>query len=271
MFLVVNFVRRLFLFLFSFLFSLQCFLLIPANFLGLRKLLIRFLKEKVRPGAVDFFVRHVLQGKIRQGHLENISREKVNVIVANHISTFDFALILQFLQKYPNVYFVFKKEIQWIPGIGQYMSFDDNVMVERQWSKDRFSLEKNLDKFCKNTQGQSHRILVIFPEGTRFCPEKQTLDFVNLLPPKPMGITTILRYLTWHDKMGTFYDLTMSSSGSGSGAGARKMFMEDFLFSEKSIFADVRIFYREIDVSYLSDFTPSFISRVWKEKDSMFF
>jgi 1-acyl-sn-glycerol-3-phosphate acyltransferase len=260
---------RFFYFCFSICFSFICLFLLPAKLFALDEIYLNFLKN-TRPKAIHFFVKYVLNNNWIQPEnvLKNISRKRLNVILSNHISTLDFALLLKYLENYKNVYFVFKNEIKYIPGIGQYMFFDHNVIVQRNWSLDKFTFEKKLQALLDNTQDQDYRILVIFPEGTRISNEKlsnSNYGTRHLLRPKPMGITTIVNYLLRTQNMGTFYDVTMVRADE-----KQDMFMSDFFFSKKDIMSDIYITCHEIDISYFSNVNPNWIDKIWKEKDSRY-
>jgi len=229
---------------------------------------MKFLKF-LRPKAIHFFTNFVLNNNYIQPikTLPNISPHKINIVIANHISTVDFTLLLEYLGNYKNVYFVFKESIRYIPGVGQYMYFGNNIMVKRNWSEDKIHFKKDLEKLLYKTRQEQDRILVIFPEGTRISSQKKTnLDYDYLLPFKPMGLITILNYLVRNQMLGSFYDISMIPKNPN-----QDLFLNsDFFFKESSIFSDIFITLEEIDVSFFSHFTISWIQKIWKEKDTRF-
>ncbi|MGB0935715.1 MAG: lysophospholipid acyltransferase family protein [Alphaproteobacteria bacterium] len=90
--------------------------------------------------------------------IENFTRP--SLIASKHQSAWDTA-IFQILM--PDIVFVLKKELTYIPVYGQYLKKQEMVEVDR--SKPAQAL-KELIKGTKNAIGQN-RSVVIFPEGTR--------------------------------------------------------------------------------------------------------
>jgi len=149
-------------------------------------------------------------------HIEPANKNKVDVILVNHISTVDFIMLLDYLYDHGVVKyrFVLKESIVCIPGIGQLMYFGNNVIVKRNWQMDQKTIWKDLDNLPNAST------LILFPEGTRMSEEKlfmaQTYSmqhnlpiFENLLVPKFHGAWNILSYLKTQHRLGKLYDVTL--------------------------------------------------------------
>ncbi|HOZ14809.1 MAG TPA: 1-acylglycerol-3-phosphate O-acyltransferase [Tenuifilaceae bacterium] len=90
---------------------------------------------------------------------ENIVKDKVYVIVSNHQSAFDIALLYRI-----NIHFkwVAKRELVRVPVIGWNLLLNKYILIDR---KNAFSSKKLLHEGGKNLKMGSS--VLIFPEGTR--------------------------------------------------------------------------------------------------------
>ena len=90
---------------------------------------------------------------------ENINKDKVYVIVSNHQSAFDIALLYRI-----NTHFkwVAKRELIRVPVIGWNLLLNKYILIDR---KNAFSSKKLLHEGCENLKTGSS--VLIFPEGTR--------------------------------------------------------------------------------------------------------
>ena len=90
---------------------------------------------------------------------ENINKDKVYVIVSNHQSAFDIALLYRI-----NTHFkwVAKRELIRVPVIGWNLLLNKYILIDR---KNAFSSKKLLHEGGENLQMGSS--VLIFPEGTR--------------------------------------------------------------------------------------------------------
>jgi len=108
-----------------------------------------------------------------------------------------------------------KKAVEWIPIIGWAWKFGEIGFMERNWEKDK----STLDSFAKNIKEYADPVwLLFFPEGTRFTPEKHavSMEFASktglphlkhLLTPRTKGFHAITQQLT--GKLDAVYSTTL--------------------------------------------------------------
>jgi 1-acyl-sn-glycerol-3-phosphate acyltransferase len=144
----------------------------------------------------------------------NISN-KVDILISNHINTFDFCNYLSLIKKfdYRPIYFIFRKDIVFFPGIGFMFNTDKDIKMNRNFDDDIDNINKYINEINEG-------IIIIMPEGTRFTPEKLKLAqeysknnnlpiFKNILFPKMKGLYTILYILKKNNKLGNIIDITL--------------------------------------------------------------
>lgn len=97
--------------------------------------------------------------KIKLEGKEHLNKQKVYVIVSNHQSAFDIALLYRI-----NTHFkwVAKRELIRVPVIGWNLMLNKYILIDR---KNAFSSKKLLHEGCKNLKMGSS--VLVFPEGTR--------------------------------------------------------------------------------------------------------
>lgn len=140
--------------------------------------------------------------------------DKVDCVVVNHTSTIDFIPYIALIRKFDDrqIYIVSKKEVGYVPGPGIIMLLSDNIMLDRDLDKDKDNIINKI-KTIKNG------IILIFPEGTRFSPDKykKAIEYskINNLPifqstlyPKMKGLWLICNTLNDLDRMGNIIDIT---------------------------------------------------------------
>ena len=112
-----------------------------------------------------FCLKLFLNTKIEVKGRENIINNEKFFIAASHQSMFE-TFFLQTLFNSPK--FILKNELLKIPVFGWYLRKIGSISVQRnKISKDNLSL---LDKIKDSTMN-SHRPIIIFPQGTRVLPE----------------------------------------------------------------------------------------------------
>ena len=143
------------------------------------------------------------------------------LIIANHATWLDILSAGIFFKfKIPSLKFFMKKELLWslpLGGLACYLA--DFPFIERT-SKSKIKKNPKLkNKDIKTTQALCRKLvnyptaLIIFPEGTRFNPEKQKKQqspFHYLLKPKAAGIATVIQEMG--KKLDGIIDLTLSYS-----------------------------------------------------------
>ncbi|MBT3428602.1 MAG: hypothetical protein HOL98_17960 [Gammaproteobacteria bacterium] len=129
--------------------------------------------------------------------LDDLSRPGKSLIICNHQSWFDI-FILQTLicRSGPILQFVIKRELLWVPVLGWVCLVLDFPRMQRK--KDPNSRLLDLQVAEKASLNLSHEqgALMLFPEGTRFTPEKHLAGvspYKHLLTPKIGGFGVILQ------------------------------------------------------------------------------
>ena len=139
---------------------------------------------------------------------------KVDCVVVNHTSTIDFIPYITLIRQFDDrpIYIVSKKELGYVPGSGIIMLLCDDIMLDRD-------LDKDTDKIINKIKTIKNGIILIFPEGTRFSPDKykKSLEysktnnlhiFQNTLYPKMKGLWLICNTLDELGRMGNIIDIT---------------------------------------------------------------
>lgn len=92
--------------------------------------------------------------------LGNIDKKKSYIFVSNHQSTLDIPSIIRSVPV--NLYFIAKKELKWIPFLGQYVWATGMIFIDRSNRKKAIESLQKAGKLIK--KGKS---VLAFPEGTR--------------------------------------------------------------------------------------------------------
>jgi 1-acyl-sn-glycerol-3-phosphate acyltransferase len=152
----------------------------------------------VAVGLIKFFNNINIEIKVD----ETLSKQKWYLIIANHISYLDIALLIRFCAEHtsPPKFFL-KKELIWLPFVGIAAWALDMPFMRRYTQefvkknphlkgKDIETTRKSCAKFI-----DSPTSVINFVEGTRFTPEKarqRKSPFSHLLRPKAGGIAFTL-------------------------------------------------------------------------------
>ena len=148
-------------------------LLLPRN--------ITLLGGKLMGYWAEFCLRIFLSVKIIIKGKENIITDEKFFIAASHQSMFE-TFYLQTVFNSP--VFVLKKELLQIPIFGWYLKKIGSISINRnKVSKDNLGFFDDIIKTANN----SHRPLIIFPQGTRVMPDDR--------PPFKKGATRIYQEL----------------------------------------------------------------------------
>ena len=193
----------------------------PLTLLGLEIDSYDFLRKKSLE-LLKFIFENVFSNKtfIHSSSVNNLkklkkSKDKIDVVIANHFSTIDFVIIFYILGliKKSRFSIIMKKEILLYPGVGIIICSNENIHVNRKWTKDKKILSEGLDKVNEG-------IILIFPEGTRYCKstfdeslkfakENNLIPYENLVFPRVKGLYTIVNQLKNKNKLGNIYDMTI--------------------------------------------------------------
>jgi 1-acyl-sn-glycerol-3-phosphate acyltransferase len=134
--------------------------------------------------------------------VETLDRSEWYLILANHQSWVDIVVLQRiFHRKIPSLKFFIKKELLWLPFLGQAWWAMDFPFVKR-YTKSYLRKKPHLKgKDLEITRKACHKFKKIpisimnFVEGTRFTNEKhrrQQSPYANLLKPKAGGIALVL-------------------------------------------------------------------------------
>ena len=189
-------------------------LVVPSIFISKEKEITRLLK-KIFSSVVYLNIKYGFDANIYYHNLIKCQPNKVNILLANHLSTIDWEILLAIIKEsnINNFLFVGKKQLMYVPGFGFSFFCGSDIKLSRKWENDQISLNKQIDNLEEG-------LLVIFPEGTRFDPNKH-IDAVqfskdnslpiynNLLVPKSKGLWTICNKLIQRNKLGFINDTTI--------------------------------------------------------------
>lgn len=256
--------------------SLECMLIVFARMCNMHRRFARYLRKQGKY-VFKLFTKNVLLASTYTSHtsayLQETNKNKVDVMIVNHISTVDFIVILDYLYDhgFSNYHFVLKKEIVCVPGIGQLMYFGENVIVQRNWRLDTKTIWNDLDSIPNGG------LLILFPEGTRMSEEKLQASkkycfdngipmYNHLLVPKTKGAWFILNYLKSQCRLGSLYDMTLHANNFQQ---KKNMFFSNILQG----IGRVGFHIRKLDTSNLPvEHIPfqEWFRKIWKEKDQLF-
>lgn len=140
------------------------------------------------------------------------------IVVANHQQMPDITFLMRLAQRKDRLgdlkWFV-KRQVKYVPGVGWGLSFLDALFVNRDWAKDRESIERT---FSHITTNRVPLWLILFAEGTRITPEKLERSrrhaFVrgqpapqHVLVPRTKGFVAAVQGLRGH--VAAVYDVTI--------------------------------------------------------------
>lgn len=190
---------------------------------------------------------------------------KIDLIISNHISMIDIAIICAILNHFNihNWYFVFKDSILKIPIFGSLMQ--DDIRLTRDWEKDKDLLETQLKNIKKG-------VIIIYPEGTRFTTKKhkKSVEFCyqNKLPiynytlaPKAKGFHSMYKILKENNTLGNIYNLTLI---------VPKFINRNMSFFDFETFGDIyiyieKVYFNENDLNYENFKNKLFL--IWMNKN----
>lgn len=144
----------------------------------------------------------VVQEEVR-GKTASLSRPCI--IVSNHQSSMDILLVGAISRKLglKDVRWILKEELKHKSlFIGHSCIMDGSAFVRRKGG------ERDLRSVadCAKRLEEDAASIVIFPEGTRFRPERLTDEYKKLLPPKPAGFGLLREHVPGHDVLSLTLD-----------------------------------------------------------------
>ena len=189
----------------------------------------------------------------------DLSLAKHYLVISNHQSWADILILFYVLSgKIPMLKFFMKKELKWVPIIGQVCWIYGFPFLNRQGGgKDIPTTKKACTRF-KQRPGS----LMIFPEGTRFTAlkhEQQQSPYSHLLKPKTGGISIALE--TLDDKITSILDVSIIYTGPHT-----------FWDYCRGNIKNIKVIVREIPLkSHPADLQniKQFINQIWHEKNNL--
>ncbi len=191
----------------------SCLLILPSSLIGKSKYGYKLARDLIQQ-HLDFFYNYGLNSKIKYSGSVKFT-DKIDVLVCNHVNTFDFAIYLSILKQFCNkeVYFICRNNLKYIPIFGFYLKFYNFIKINKNLESDRDILINLINKIDSG-------IIVIMPEGTRFTEENykkskeysntnNLTEFKNLLYPKIKGLHIICDILNKNNKLGNIIDFTI--------------------------------------------------------------
>lgn len=189
-----------------------CFYWLLKVFFSKNKLGKRMEAKYLSSGIViDCLEKYIIDRINITGELEKTN--KVNILLANHNSTIDFAIICGMMYKYniEDFYFIFKNSIMKVPILGDILK--DDINIKRNWDSDKVNIVEQIKKIEKG-------FIIIYPEGTRFSlkkhKESKIFSVQNKLPifnytlcPRVKGSHLIFSLLFELNKLGKIIDMTI--------------------------------------------------------------
>lgn len=202
----------------------SAFLILPSYLLGLIfgekncRGLTKFLTG-LSMSNVSFFLHHVLRIPMYTYGTE-INLKGTNVFIMNHRSSLDFLFFISLICQTDDpekLSIVLKSVLKFVPGMGWTVYVNDFLLLNRKFKEDKNYISQKM-------RFDDDKTILIFPEGTRFCPKKlykcneYSLKnnyplYENVLLPKSKGTYNILIELLKQGKLNGFYDLTINFEG----------------------------------------------------------
>jgi 1-acyl-sn-glycerol-3-phosphate acyltransferase len=207
-------------------------LILPSCLIGKYNLGNKLACELIQP-HLDFLYNYGFNSTIKySGNIKFTN--KVDIVVCNHVNTFDFAIYISLLKKFSNkeIYFICRNNLKYIPVFGFYLNFNNFIKINKNIELDRELLINSINKIDSG-------IIVIMPEGTRFTEANYKLSqdyshknnlhvFKNLLYPKMNGIHIICDILNKNNKLGNIIDFTIKVDNMF----LKKCYIEDIIMND---------------------------------------
>lgn len=213
------------LFIFS-IYSYTYILITPSILLHLSPMTIKYIKI-LSQSFVKFMFIYGFKCNFYQAQTEQKIKEllknnkdKIDIIISNHISHIDYFIIHCILKQYKtfDTFGIIGNSVKYYPGFGLVMNLGDNVEVNRNWQLDKNIIEPQLDEI--KIDNKLKKVIIIFPEGMRmmedrlitaqqFSKDNNIHRYENILVPKIKGIWTIINHLTKTNRLGNIWDVSV--------------------------------------------------------------
>lgn len=219
------------------------------------------------------------------GDVDSLFKKKENVIyISNHQSTVDWIVINMLAVRQGmvgHIRYVLKDSLKYLPMYGFYFRQHGCIYVKRdgKFSKNQHTVERQLKRF-KNENTPVW--MVVFPEGTRFNPNRPEIiqkskqfakerglhDYEYVLAPRMRGFKISLEHL-W-DHIDAVYDVTIAYSHTvdpDTGKRMKSPGMPGFLSTTNP---ELHIYIKRIEVHEVprtEDSLKVWMNERFKEKD----
>ncbi len=216
------------------------------------------------------YVNYLKSNILYEGNYKK-SKNKVDVIIGNHINTLDFVVFASIIRIFDNrpIYFVFKKQVIFYPMVGFPIGSNLDIKLNRK-------LEEDIDNINEAVNEINDGIIIIMPEGTRFTPEKHleaikySKDnnlpiFKNTLYPKMKGIFIISNILNKNNRLGNIIDITIQINKFKN----KKAYLNDLLkedFGDTYCIINTYSIPKKVFINY-DIFKNWFINKIWIKKE----
>lgn len=289
--LLLDFLSRIFSFLFALFFMSLNFVSCSILFFGFSPLKIFFWIKPINNllrwyftkigllwvwgNSMTLFLTQKTKWTVRakKEDLDSLSLQNWYFLVANHQSAVDI-LVLQkiFLGRIPFLKFFIKKELIWVPVLGLCWWILDFPFLERGRKRDTQKDFKTLQRVTKQCR-EVPTTLISFLEGTRLNNSKsgqlESSPYKNLLPPKGGGFALVMETLGKKIN-GKLLDVTIFYPDKSRGL------VDLFTGKMKEIVVDIRVLQipqNVIDVYQDSQSSKenvyAYINNLWEEKDRL--
>lgn len=210
----IKFLRGIliFLFLFIFIILINIIQITSILFIPLSKKVFRRINTFLAGswwGTAEWVMRKAGINVVISGD-KLFPRENI-ILISNHQGMSDIPVLFKLakeMKQIDHMKWFIKDIIKYVPGIGWGMLFLDGLFLKRNWDKDRQKIEGTFKKFFKDN---IPIWLILFPEGTRFRPEKLKLmervaksknlpPLNHVLLPRAKGFTASVQGLRGHCK-----------------------------------------------------------------------
>nr|QFG74295.1 MAG: acyltransferase [Megaviridae environmental sample] len=208
---------------------------------------------------INFFFEKAFNSNIYYKGNFDYSKNKIDIVVCNHLSILDWLVCYSLINKTKDkpLHIVHKKSLFSLPILGTILKNQNNIALDRNYSKDKSVIINFLNNLDKG-------IILLYPEGTRITKKKmkESIEYSNsnnkhvfdkCLYPRTKGYNLITKVLKKKNKLGNIIDLTIRTDNFNN------------IHSLKHIFKNhIGNFY--VDIENYNETDTELIS-IWKQKD----
>jgi len=204
---------------------------------------------------------------------DNVPPKEWAFIISNHPSEVDWMCWWPIAWRkgmVGNLKVILKKELAYIPELGNSMDDLEFIFLDRDWEKDKNTVSHRIESW---KQDNTPLWLTFFPEGTDFTKQKHLksveyanahglLSYRNLLVPRLTGFVSCVQMLGTH--VDALYDFTLGYANSPPPTPLRAMLG----LSPKEVHLHIRR-YPIAELPRDDEKLKQWIFQCWKEKDEL--